>query len=238
MRLRPPTHERHPLVTLNVYADLEQGSEEWLAARCGLITASTIGKLITPTLKVADNETSRGITYTLAAERITGVVDHVHPTWDMQRGTDDEPFARIAYAEHHAPVHEVGFMVRELSDGVRLGYSPDGLVGDDGLIEIKSRKPKEQVRTILSDRVPSFNVAQLQAGLLVSGREWVDYVSYRDGMPLFVRRVYPDRAWFTAIEEAARTFETNVNTIVTNYTKASTRYAATERRPELEDIRI
>lgn len=225
-------------MSLRIYPDLEQGSEAWLAARCGLITASTIGKLLTPTLKVADNETSRGITYTLAAERITGTVDPVYPSFDMQRGTDDEPFARIAYAEHHAPVHEVGFMVRELGDGVRLGYSPDGLVGDDGLIEVKSRKPKEQVRTILSDRVPPYNMAQLMAGLLVSGREWVDYVSYAAGLPLYVRRVYPDPAWFNAITEAAHTFETNVNVIVSNYTQAAARYAPTEPRIQLEDIRI
>jgi hypothetical protein len=189
-------------------------------------------------LQLADSDTSTGLTYTLAAERITGFVDYVHPTWDMQRGTDDEPFARIAYAEHHAPVHEVGFMIRDLGDGVRIGYSPDGLVGEDGLIEIKSRKPKEQIRAIISDRVPPYNMAQMQAGLLVSGRAWIDYVSYRDGLPLYVSRVYPDRAWFEAIEAAARAFETNVTVIVDQYTRAAGRYVATERRPDLEDIRI
>lgn len=225
-------------MTLTTYAELEQGSEEWLAARCGLLTASTIGKLITPsTLKVADNETSRGLTMTLAAERITGHVDHVYPTADMQRGTDDEPYARQYYAEHFAPVEELGFMVLE-RDGFKLGFSPDGLVGSEGLIEIKSRKPKEQINTVLNGRPPAYNIAQLMTALYVTGREWLDYVSFSAGLPLWVHRVYPDQRWFDAIEDAAATFEINVFNIVNNFSAATKGMPATERRPDYEEIRI
>jgi len=225
-------------MTLTTYADLEQGSPEWLAARCGLLTASTVGKLITPsTLKVADNETSRGLTMTLAAERITGHVDYVYPTADMQRGNDDEPFAREAYRQAYAPVTEVGFMTLKRDD-FTLGYSPDGLVGDDGLVEIKSRKPKEQLATVLRGLPPLYNVAQLQTALYVTGRYWIDYVSFSAGLPLWVFRVIPDDRWFAAIEAAAKTFEINVTNIVNNFTSATAGLPATERRPEYEEIRI
>lgn len=223
-------------MTLTTYTDLEQGSDEWLAARCGLLTASTIGKLITPsTLKVADNETSRGLTMTLAAERITGHVDYVHPTFDMQRGTDDEPFARAVYAEHFAPVEELGFAVIAGS-GFKLGYSPDGLVGEDGLIEIKSRKPKEQLNTVLSGRPPAYNMAQMQAGMYVMDRKWCDYVSFSAGLPLWVHRVHRDIKWFEAIWNAAETFEINVTNIVNNFTTATQGLPMTERREVFEEI--
>ena len=223
--------------TLTTYAELEQGSDEWLQARRGLLTASTIGKLITPTLKVADNETSRGLTTTLAAERITGHVDYVHPSFDMQRGTDDEPYARAAYAENHAPVTEVGFMVRQFDTGA-LGYSPDGLVGEDGLIEIKSRKTREQFRAILTGQIPGENMAQLQAGMVVAGREWVDYVSYSEGLPLWTKRIYLNTAWESTIHAALETFETNVAEIITNYATAVEGLPVMERRPEFEEIRL
>lgn len=223
-------------MTLTTYTNLEQGSDEWLAARCGLLTASTIGRLITPTtLKVADNETSRGLTMTLAAERITGHVDFVYPTADMQRGTDDEPFARDAYAEHFAPVEQVGFMVRDFGS-YKIGFSPDGLVGDDGLIEVKSRRPKEHLKTVLKGLPPLENMAQLHAGLLVSGREWVDYVSYSAGLPLWVKRVYPDTRWTDAIHAAAETFEINVTNVVNNFTTATQGLPMTERRATIEEI--
>ena len=224
-------------MTVTIYRELEQGSEEWLQARCGLLTASTIGRLITPTLKVADNEGSRGLALTLAAERITGVPEHVPPTLDMQRGHDDEPFARLAYAEHYAPVEEVGFITLE-QNGYKLGYSPDGLVDSAGVVEIKSRKAPIQVKTILDGSVPTANRMQLQCGLFVSGREWADYISYRDGLPLFVTRVYPDPNAFAVIDEVARKFEADVAAVIERYEAAAAGFPFIERRPELEDIRI
>src|SRR5690606_529488 len=154
-------------MTLTIYDTLEQSSPEWLEARRGIVTASTVGKLLTATGKVADNDTSRALTHALIAERITGRVEYSAPSRDMQRGTLLEPYARDLYASHYAPVQEIGFMRFENTNGSVIGYSPDGLVGEDGLIEIKSRTPRIQVDTILADRVPAANMAQLQAGLFV-----------------------------------------------------------------------
>lgn len=222
-------------MSLKTYADLEQGSDLWIAARCGVLTASQIGKLITPTLKVADNDTSRGLVLTLAAERITGKVEHVYPTFDMQRGTEDEPVARDLYAEHFAAVEEVGFITRETS-GVTIGYSPDGMVSETGLLEIKSRKPKEHLKTILSGKPPAENMAQLMTGLYVTGREWIDYLSYSPGLPLWVTRVEPDPAWFEVIEAAAATFEQNVTEMIAKFNAATHGFPPTEPRIEIEEL--
>lgn len=203
-------------MTLHIYDQLEQGSDEWLQARCGMLTASTIGKLITATGKIADNETSRGLTETLVAERLTGHVDYVHPSFDMQRGTLDEPLARDLYAEHYAPVAEIGFAVREI-DGHKLGASPDGLIGDDGGLEIKSRRPKVHLRTILTDLVPAENLAQIHSLMLVLNRDWWDYCSYSGGWPLHVIRVYRSDAWDNAISDALNTFEKNARHMIHEY---------------------
>ena len=215
-------------MTLHVLADLEQGTEEWHEARRGIVTASVVGKLLTPTLKVADNDTSRGLTATLAAERITGWTEDTAMSADMWRGREHEPFARDAYARHYAPVTEVGFMRRD-EDGWTLGYSPDGLVGDDGLIEIKCPRAKTHVATILADQVPAQYVAQVQAGLLVSGRAWCDFVSFVAGMPLYRKRIEPDPAWFAAITAACIAFEENAARIVANYEQRVADMPKTER---------
>ncbi len=202
---------KEPGVTddLIVYEQMEQRSEAWFKARCGIVTASTVGKLITPrTIKPASNDESRGLIQTLAAERVTGHVEETPTTRDMWRGIDSEPYARDLYAEHFAdqPVTEVGFMVRNFG-GFSIGYSPDGLVGDDGLIEIKAPRQKGHLNTILAGAVPLYYMAQVQAGLLVSGREWLDYVSYCGGMPLFFTRIKPDPRWQDAILAAVEQAE-------------------------------
>lgn len=215
-------------MTLHILTDLEQGSDAWHDARRGIVTASVVGKLLTPTLKVADNDVSRGITATLAAERITGCTESTPMNSDMFRGVESEPFARDAYSEHYAPVTEVGFMRLE-QDGWTLGYSPDGLVGDDGLIEIKSPRAKTHLSTILAGRVPAHYMAQCQAGLLVSGRKWLDFVSYVGGMPLFVVRVLPDPKWFDAITAACIAFEATAAQIVADYEERVADMPQTER---------
>lgn len=203
-------------MTLHIYENLEQGSDAWLAARCGMVTASTIGRLLTPSLKVADNDTSRGLLETLVAERLTGHVDYVHPTFDMTRGSLDEPIARDFYAEQYGPVQEIGFAVREIN-GHKLGASPDGLIGAHGGLEIKSRQGKAQLRTILADEVPALHLAQIQTCMLVLDRHWWDYCSYAGGWPLHVIRVHPDRAWQTAIINALDAFEENAARMISAY---------------------
>ena len=214
-------------MTLTIYDQLEQGTDEWLEARRGIVTASTVGKLLTGTGKVANNDTSRALIETLALERITGRVEYVHPTRDMQRGTILEPFARDLYAQHYGEVQEVGFM-RLGGNGHALGYSPDGLIGDDGLLEIKSRTPRIQARTILDNRVPAANMAQLQAGLLVTGRAWIDYCSYSPGLPLYIKRVTPDLDWFAAISEAVKQAESSVRALVETFRDATKGMTQTE----------
>lgn len=263
-------------MSLKVYNNLEQRSDEWYEVRRGMVTASSVGKFVAygppdaasvacptcdarpnnpcvskarkeptaiksvhdartshaagraPVFSVADNETSRGITETLIAERITGWTENTFLTFDMARGVDAEPFARDIYSQHYAPVHEVGFMCREEA-GWALGFSPDGLVGDDGLVEIKAPRAKTHVRTILNDEVPAYNMAQLQAGLLVSGRRWIDFVSYVAGMPLYVKRVTPDADWFEAIVAACRVFEDTATRTVAEYQERVHGLPLTER---------
>lgn len=213
---------------LKVYTELEQGSDEWLEARRGIVTASVMGKLISPTLKVANNETSRGLTRLLVAERITGFIVPTFQSDAMFRGVMDEPLARDLYSKHHAQATEVGFMVREIH-GHKLGYSPDGLVGDDGLIEVKSAEPKIHLARILSDGVPAEHMAQMQTGMLVSGRGWCDFVSYCGGMPMLVRRVEADPAWFDAITEALIEFEGSATEMVAAYEDLTRGIPTTER---------
>ena len=216
-------------MSTDIRSDLIQGTDEWFAARRGIVTASVIGQLITPkTVKPAANDYSRALTMTLVAERITGWTEEVFVSNDMMRGSMDEPVARDLYGRHYAPVVEVGFMVRD-DWGWRLGYSPDGLVGDDGLIEVKSRRPKKHLATILADEVPLENMAQIQAGLLVSGRAWCDYLSYCGGMPMWRKRVTADERWAAAIVEAVATFEQTADQMVRAYLKAVDGLPTTER---------
>jgi hypothetical protein len=216
-------------MSLHTYADIIQGSDEWLEARRGIVTSSVAGQLITPkTVKPATNTHSRALTAQLVAERITGWAEAPYVGHDMIRGTYDEPVALGIYADHYAPVTQVGFMVRDDWD-VRIGYSPDALVGDDGLIEIKSRVPKHHLATIIAGEVPSEFVAQIQCGLLVSGRQWCDYVSFCGGMPMWRKRVEPDQQWFEAIVAAVGAFEQTAAEMVATYQAAVAGLPATER---------
>lgn len=218
--------------------EVEQGTEAWHDARRGIITASVIGKLITPkTIRPASNDTSRGMTAQLVAERITGWTEDTYASADMERGTFDEPYARDVYAEHYAPVTEVGFMTRD-DWGYTIGFSPDGLVEHDGLIEIKSRKPKVQLETILDNEIPLENMAQIQCGLLVADRQWCDYVSYTAGMPLYVKRVLPDPVWQATILETVSQFEETAAELIAAYELATALMPMTERVTAFEEIRI
>jgi hypothetical protein len=104
------------------------------------------------------------------------------------------------------------------------------------LIEIKSRRPKNHLNTILTNAIPAENVPQIQCGLLVSGRQWLDYVSFCGGMPLFVRRTYPDERWFSVILAAVEQFEETATEMVATYTEAVAGLPMTERILELEMI--
>ena len=209
-------------MTLSIYGQLEQGSTEWLEARAGILTASTIGQLITAkTIKPAMNDRSRGLCQTLIAERITGHVEPVFPNRAMTRGTLLEPEARRIYAAQTGrDVDEVGF-ARLDTDTYTLGSSPDGLVGETGGIEIKSPSAKVHVSTVLSGVIPGYNRAQVQAFLHVTGREWCDFISYLPGEPLCIIRDYPDQRWQKAIVSAAEQFEETARSAVARYETAT-----------------
>lgn len=204
-------------MSLTVYENLEQGTEEWLKVRCGVLTASVIGQLLTPKLAISKSDGAMTLLEKLAVEKATGQIEPVAKTWDMRRGTFLEPYAREEYDMTRATVEQVGFMTRELRDGGLLGYSPDGLVGQGGLIEIKCLSLTKHRRTILANEVPAEHVAQVQAGLLVSGREWCDYISFHPGYVPWVIRVLPDLAWQDALAEAAIYGTTQIRELADTY---------------------
>ncbi|MDP4005117.1 lambda exonuclease family protein [Methylobacterium sp. NEAU K] len=219
--LAPDTIERQS--TVRIHADLYQGTEEWIAARCGMLTASEISLILTPTFKAAKNEKERSHLYELLAQRITGFVEPRYVSDDMLRGRDDEVEALTLYAKHYAETETVGFITNDRW-GFTLGYSPDALVGTDGLVECKSRRQKYQVETFLVDvaegTIPSDYLLQIQTGLLVSERSWCDLVSYSGGLPLAVIRAYPDETIQAAILSAAGDFEQRIRDAMGRYRDA------------------
>ena len=229
-------------MTITYHRELYQGSEEWLAARCGMLTASEMKMVLTPTLKVAANDKTRAHFYELLAQRVTGYVEPHYVSDDMLRGLHDEVEARNLYTKHHARVTECGFITNDRW-GFTLGYSPDGLVGDRGLIECKSRRQKYQVQTILENlgvdlgaTIPTEYVMQIQTGLLVTERDWCDFISYSGGLPLVVIRVWPDDKIHAAIIEAAAEFEAAIAVKLVEYQALTAGLVMTERRVEQEMI--
>lgn len=225
-------------MTIIYHDDLIQGSDLWLAQRCGVITASEMRLIVTPTLKTAANDKARAHVYELLFQRLTQHVEPQYVSDAMLRGQADEIYARAAYEEHFAPVQEIGFVTND-EWGFTIGYSPDGLVGDDGLIECKSRAGKYQVQTIAENEVPAEYMLQLQTGLLVTGRKWIDFISYSGGLPMFVKRVEPDLVMQDAILMAATSFETQLADKEREYRAtlaAMRKVIETERREEMEMI--
>lgn len=262
--------------------DVEQGTEAWLDLRRGMLTASTIGALISrkppaaedydcpqcnaapgypcmsmakgspgpvkvphaprtaragenpdglpDRLTVANNDTARDLLALIVAERITGWSDPSFFSADMQRGHDVEPIARDWYAEHYGrPVRQTGFIVRTLPSGARIGWSPDGLVSENGGIEVKAPRAKAHLRTILEQRVPVQHEPQCQAAMFVSGREYVDFCSYYGGMKPFVKRVEADAAWFDVIARAVEWFEAEAAVMREKYDRLTADLPETER---------
>lgn len=216
--------------------NIEQGSDQWHDLRRGLITASAISRLITATGKPASNDTSRGQLYQLLAERITGTTEPSFYNDDMARGHLLEPYARDLYQKHYGEVKECGFITRKIN-GITLGYSPDGLVGDHGLIEIKSPRAKTHLKSLLTNEVPAEYVPQVQTGLAVSGRVWCDYVSYVPGLPLFRKRCNCNASMINSLVDAAVAAEEQLTGMMEIYKQISTEYPPTEvLHPEQEIV--
>lgn len=193
-------------MTRIIHDDFEQGSGQWLQARLGLLTASTMKRIITPKkLEFSQSEAMRDFADELIAQRITQYVSPSYINDDMLRGGVEEEKARALYIENYAPVKQVGFITDD-SYGFTLGFSPDGLVGEDGFIEVKSRHNKFQISTIIDGIIPTEFSLQVQTGFLVTGRKWCDFISASGGMHLCVIRVYPDVDVMTAIFDACVKF--------------------------------
>jgi len=230
-------------MTIKYHENIIQGSEEWFQLRCGIITASEMKNVINAELnpvKPTKKESDRGkdIThlYELLSQRITGYVEPSYVSDDMMRGHDDEIYARAEYSKHYAPVTEMGFITND-KWGFKIGFSPDGLVGEDGLIECKSRRQKYQVETILMGEPPPEYMIQIQTGLLVAERKWCDFISYSGGLHMATIRVEVDEKTQKAIVDAATDFENRLQNQMKRYVEAlqsKARLIPTERRIEQE----
>jgi predicted phage-related endonuclease len=229
-------------MTITYHDDLIQGSDEWHAARCGLLTSSEIKLILTPTLKIADNVKTRAHLWELAAQRITQYVEPQYISDSMLRGHEDEILARALYSERYAEATETGFVTND-QWGFTLGCSPDGVVGDEGMIECKSRCQKYQVQTIVEEYtnvspIPDEYWLQVQAGMMILGRKWCDFVSYSGGLPMAVVRVEPCAKTQDAIIEAATKFEAGIRSAINDFHEAvkARGYHPTERRIEEEMV--
>lgn len=223
-------------MTITTHAELIQGSEAWAAARCGLLTASEMHLIVTPTLKAASNDKERSHLFELLGQRIT---QHVEPSYvsdAMLRGLDDEIHALNLYEKNYAKVTNIGFMAND-KWGFTIGYSPDGLVGGDGQVECKSRAQKYQIQTLVNyvsaDAIDPDFMIQVQTGLMVSERKWCDLISYCGGLPMATVRVLPDANIQECILAAATAFESQLKAAQAKYDAvlaSKARLINTERR--------
>jgi hypothetical protein len=205
-----------PRAPVTYHHDIVQGTPEWLELRRGKLTASEMKFLVTPTLKVASNDKERAHLWELLAQRITGRVDEKWQGDAMLRGHAEEAEARYAYETHYQAVEVCGFITND-RHGFTLGCSPDGLIRETGMIECKSRLSKFQVETICNWEVPDEHRIQVQCELLVSEREWLDFISYSNGMHMATIPVEPDPLVHEAILNAAHAFETKMKTKLDEY---------------------
>jgi hypothetical protein len=182
---------------------MEQGTPEWFAARLGIPTASMFGKIVTATGKLSTQ--ANAYMYTLLAEKLTGSpVETFRGNWATERGHTLEPMARDYYGLVTGnDVEQVGFCTNEQGT---IGFSPDGLVGDDGLLEIKCGEPHTHVAYLLEDKVPTKYVPQVQGALWVSQREWIDTLCFHPDMPPVLVRSEPDLEYHQTLADAMSAF--------------------------------
>jgi len=170
---------------------MQQGTEEWFAARCGKVTASRVADIIAKT-KSGYSTSRDNYLAQLVCERMTKKPAESFSNAAMQWGTDQEPFARAAYESvKDVLVEEVGFVAHPTIAGA--GASPDGLVGDLGLVEIKCPNTHTHIQTLLDQKVPEKYNTQMQWQMACTQRQWCDFVSFDprmdEGLQLFIKRV-------------------------------------------------
>ena len=191
--------------------DIIQGSPEWFAIRCGKVTASRVADVVAKT-KSGWGASRANYMAQLIAERLTGTVAESYSNAAMQWGIDTEPEARAAYEfRTDATVTEIAFV-----DHPRLvsGASPDGIIGDDGLVEIKCPNTATHIDTLLKQKIPAKYITQMQWQMACTSRKWCDFVSYDPRLPeamrLFVERVNVDPEKVAQLERDVSDFLTEV----------------------------
>ncbi|WP_181708776.1 lambda exonuclease family protein [Chthonobacter rhizosphaerae] len=189
-------------------ADVIQRSPEWHALRLGKVTASRISDMVAKT-KSGWGASRANYAAELVAERLTGRPAEAFRTAAMQWGTDTEPDARIAYEWHRdVTVSEVAFVLHPRIP--QAGASPDGLVGDSGLVEIKCPNTATHIETLLGQAIPTKYVLQMQWQMACTDRRWCDFVSFDPRMPdalqIHVQRIFRDDEQIAELERETRIF--------------------------------
>lgn len=195
--------------------DCPQGSTEWHECRRGIPTASEFKSV----LAKGEGKTRKTYMLKLLGERISGQVAEGFSNVHTDRGHAQEDEARRHYIFHcDADPVQVGF----IRNGDK-GCSPDSLVGDDGLLEIKTKLPHLQCEVLLADKCPTDHYAQVQGQIWVTEREWCDFCSYSPGLPLFVKRVHRDEKYIAELDKAVQIFLDELNEL---HEQIKRRYAA------------
>lgn len=195
-----------------IIVNAQQGSDEWHLARAGRATASEFSSV----LAKGQGKTRLAYLRRVVAERLTGKPTETYRNGNMDRGTEQEPYARLSYeAQTGDMVEEVGFIQH---DKLLTGCSPDGLIGADGGAEIKSVIPTVQLETILAGEYPSEHKAQIQGCMWITERQWWDFCSYSPDMPANLRtyifRVKRDDAYITQLAAEVTVFLNDVDALI------------------------
>lgn len=197
---------------MQIIKDIEQGSPEWLNLRVGVVTASRFKDV----LAKGAGKTRLSYMRELAAEIITGEPQESYSNQYMEWGNEQEPIARAMYELDTASIVEQVTII--LNDECIAGYSPDGLVGENGIIEIKCPKTTTQIETYLSGKMPSIHKAQVQGGLWVSEREWCDFISFdpriNTDSKYFIERIYRDESYIKELAVEVDKFQTELKELV------------------------
>jgi putative phage-type endonuclease len=181
---------------------VEQQTPEWFALRCGVPSASNFSKIVTT--KGEPSKSAKEYMYTLAGEAIIGKKAKGYTSDAMQHGIDTEPEAVSTYEFITGlETAEVGFVT---DDDIRIGVSPDRLVGEHGLLEVKCPMANTHIKYLLEGKFPTAYFQQVQGQLMVTGREWCDFMSYVAGMKPFIVRVYPDKDFHEKLNKVLLAF--------------------------------
>lgn len=193
---------------------MEQRSEEWFQARLGKVTASRVADVLAK-IKSGESASRRNYKIQLVSERLTGEKQETYVNQAMQDGIDREQFARDRYVQQFGEVEEVGFVKHPT---LEAGASPDGMVGDDGIIEIKCPMGSTHTETLMTQDIPSKYIPQVQFQLLVTGRKWCDFVSYNPMFPehlqVFVKRIEADPVYQKELESEVKQFLGEVDDVI------------------------